>query len=588
MKRIILLAFLVLTLPKNTLGQYRLQTNGELERFSAIPKEEVFIHYNDNLLLSGEYLYYKFYCLRAENRAPSEISKIGYVELIGKDDELVFQHKIKLVDGLGQGDFFVPVDIATGHYKLTGFTQWMRNQGEQSFFIADLVIVNPYQALPKVNNQLLCEEIVHSKFDSLTNVSLFKEKTPSFRINLTQRKFGKRQLVKFDIEELIEQGSSNISISVRKKDSVKIPFQKKSSTIVKENSISVKKHRLKPNDSIYLPELRGELISGRIASRNLTQSIENRHITLSIAGDNGLTKVSRTNQNGDFYFNIDTGSRSSKAVFDILGDSENEIDIILDQTRISQDSFDFKELAISSDLNPSFEQRSIHNQIENAFFEQKADSIIAATYVKPAYKDFQKVYNLDEYTRFKTLQETIVEILEDVLVKKRKGKYTIQVRGSDEFFIDSYDAPLILVDNILVQDANALFDFGVKRMRRIGISRSEIYIGPKKYQGVFSVETKDGNYSETMAVKEPLIFDIKGPLAMRKYYEQEYSLSASNDTGHIADFRRQLLWLPQHKIKATETFEFFTSDNLGTYEISVEGFTENGKPISLLAQIQIE
>ena len=230
MKKIILLIFFTLLLPKTTLGQYTLQDTTELNSYNSIPKEQVFIHFNDNLLLSGEYLYYKFHCLDSKKRTPSEISKIGYVALLGKDGKLIFQHKIKLVDARGQGDFFIPADIETGHYKLIGFTQWMRNEGERSFFIADLAIVNPYQELPKIIDESSSSKVLtltHSRSDSLLGFSISEDKTPSFQIQLPQRTFGKRRLVKFDIHEITEQGFSNLSISVRKKDSVKIPFQKK-------------------------------------------------------------------------------------------------------------------------------------------------------------------------------------------------------------------------------------------------------------------------------------------------------------------------------------------------------------------------
>lgn len=586
MKKAVLLIFLTLLTPKNTLAQYRLQNNEELNSFNSIPKEKVFIHYNDNLLLTGEYLYYKFYCRNSENRTPSKVSKIGYVELIGKGDKLIFRHKVRLTDGLGQGDFFVPVAINTGHYKLVAYTQWMRNEGEQSFFIGDLAIINPYQELPKTTNESSNEVLAHSKSDSLIGFSISEEKTKSFQIQLPQNTFKKRQLIKFGLQEITEQGVSYLSISVRKKDSITLPFQKKSSETIETNTISGKKRELKLDDSIYLPELRGELISGHLISKTSKQPATIENISLSIAGDNGLTKVSRSNANGAFYFNLDTGYRNKQVIFDILGDDDNEIEIILDSIPINPNSFNFMEMAFSPDLNPIFEQRSIYNQIENAFFEQKADSTITATYNLPAFKDFQEVYNLDDYTSFPTLRETIVEIIEDVLVKKRKGQFVVQVRGNDEFFIDSGDTPLLLLDNVLVQNTTDLFDYDVKKIQRIGISRNEYYIGPKKYQGIFSVETKDGDYSTQVNSEMFFIRELPGPIPTKKYYEQDYSQSKNKK--HIADFRQQLLWLPNITIDKARTFEFYTSDNTGIYEISIEGFTTKGKPISLSKKIYVE
>ena len=75
---------------------------------------------------------------------------------------------------------------------------------------------------------------------------------------------------------------------------------------------------------------------------------------------------------------------------------------------------------------------------------------------------------------------------------------------------------------------------------------------------------------------------------MKKYYEQEYSKTSLESAKYNADFRQQLLWLPNLKMDKISTFQFYTSDNAGTYEISVEGFSENGEPLSILEKIYVE
>ena len=563
-----------------------MQNEKELKGFNAIPKEQVFIHLNDNFLLSGEYLYYKFYGLDAKNSTPSKISKIGYVILLGEKNSVVFQHKIKLIDGQGQGDFFVPSNIKTGHYKLIGFTQWMRNQGESSFFITDLVIVNPYRELPEVSNKLFCEEIVPSISDSLVRDSITKEKYPLFQFNLRQRIFKKRELVQFEIRDIMDLGLSDVSISVRKKEAIAVPFQKKSTSLIESNFAFDREPRLKTSDSIYLPELRGELISGHLISKTTKKPIVNKSISLSVGGNQGLTKVSRSSKNGSFFFNLDKGHRDDQVLFKLLDNSNDNVEIKLDSTAINTNIFNFKELFISSDLNSIFEQRSIYNQIENAFFEQKLDSIINSNSTIAAYNEYQEKYKLDDYTRFSTLRETIIEIIEDVFVKKRKGRLFVQVRGKNEFFIDFEDEPLVLVDHMLIKDVTSLFEYDIKKIKQIGISRDEFYFGSKKYQGIFSITTIHGDYP-VIPEEKSWVRKILGPIALKQYFKQDYRIGSKSKNNN-ADFRQQLVWLPKAKIDKKATFEFYTSDNLGVYEISVEGFTEKGVPISITENIKVE
>jgi hypothetical protein len=57
----------------------------------------------------------------------------------------------------------------------------------------------------------------------------------------------------------------------------------------------------------------------------------------------------------------------------------------------------------------------------------------------------------------------------------------------------------------------------------------------------------------------------------------------------IPDFRNQLLWNSDVAVNNTDTaITFFTSDVPGTYEISMEGFTEKGVPVSLKDTFKVE
>ena len=58
---------------------------------------------------------------------------------------------------------------------------------------------------------------------------------------------------------------------------------------------------------------------------------------------------------------------------------------------------------------------------------------------------------------------------------------------------------------------------------------------------------------------------------------------------HIPDYRYQLLWKPDLNLNEGEmSIEFFTSDITGDFEISLEGYTNNGIPVSLRKFITVE
>lgn len=584
MRKMLLLRTIVLLLSTGVVGQYQLRSEEEVNTFNSIPKEEIFLHFNDNLLFSGEYLYYSFYGLNASNHSPSRVSKIGYVTLLDKNDSAIFKQKIELVNGIGHGDFFIPTDIQTGHYKLIGYTRWMQNEMDTPFFEGDVIIVNPYLELPIATDSLKSGTIRLSKVVAAPAPVRTNDPEP-FTIHLPKTTYGKRQAVKFDLQQAHGGSSGVVSISVRKKGTANTPFTKKSSrSPMTRRQPTV----FKIDDTVFLPELRGELISGQLHGRSDSTFLANRDISLSIPGKEGVTKVSQSSEEGIFYFNLHMGNRNDQVIFKLLGEQEEAFDISIHAVDPPLKSTDFKRITIDPNLNRSFEERSIYNQIENAFFELKADSTFGSPMARPAYKDFQERYLLDDYTRFSTLQETIVEIIDDVVVKKRNGQYEIRIRRNEAFFVDIDEEPLVLVDNVLVENVSALFDYNMAQVRQIGISRKTFYVGPKKYQGVFAMETHADDTTLPTTGDGAVLKRIPGPIRRRKYFTQNYTNTPADNSAHTADFRQQLLWLPYCRLEGTKPIEFYTSDNSGTYEIAVEGFTDNGKPISLSARLQIE
>ena len=141
LKKIVLLMLLSLS----SLMQGQIKKSSLTKTFNiSIPQEKTYIHTNTNLLLAGEYLYYKIYCLNENTGAYSEISKLAYVELVGSNKNIVFKHKLRLENGNAQGDFFIPSSILTGNYKLIAYTNWTKNKSYNSFYEHDIYILNPF------------------------------------------------------------------------------------------------------------------------------------------------------------------------------------------------------------------------------------------------------------------------------------------------------------------------------------------------------------------------------------------------------------------------------------------------------------
>ena len=565
-------------------GQVILKNDDIRNAYDRIPIENIFIHQNTSLLIAGERLYYKIYCIDPELKKLSSLSKIAYVELVGENNHQVFKHKIKLTSGLGYGDFFIPTSVPSGNYKILGYTEWMKNFGKEVIFQSDLCIINPYQN----NEKLILQgsdtiELTKTNLQSTIQIASMKEgkgnNDPKF--NLNKNSFATRSRASINFQGHLESGT--YSISVRKKELT----SKFSIPISKTNrSVPTNKDNFKTGE-IYLPELRGELFYGSLISNDTSFSISGKKVALSIPGRNFVYQISTSNEKGDFYFNLNKNYNGTKALVHVLGEGKEAFQILMkQQSSIDLTGLEFTKLKIAQNTIDLIVQRSIYNQVENAYLNAKQDSIKSIKFITPFYQKLSQTYDLDDYTRFSTINETILEVVNGVWIKKNKKDESIfQVRGIDNPNVNFL--PLLLVDGNLIQDHNDVMKISAYKIEKIGVFKDKFSIGTKTYQGYISFETYDGYSQNNISKNYAININLLQPQPKKKYFNQSYG--ADRKMSHIPDYRYQLLWKPDLKLNEGEmNIEFFTSDITGDFEISLEGFTNNGIPVSLREYITVE
>ena len=228
-------------------SQYVIKSVEELNNLKQVPQEKVFVNHTGPVVFAGEYMYYSFQCFNAQNSRPSAVSKVGYIALVNEDREYVLEQKIKLVKGLGQGDFFVSTDIASGNYKLLGYTQWMKNNGLAQVFKDDVVIVNPYTV---DQSALLADAAAEEKEMVAQSAQVMDSSTVGLLLNGTV--YGKREKVNFSLKNYKGNlGNGTYTIKIRKK-SVINPVNKMNAITYAKDYLNVDKQiKLKVGDSLF-------------------------------------------------------------------------------------------------------------------------------------------------------------------------------------------------------------------------------------------------------------------------------------------------------------------------------------------------
>ncbi|HLW31750.1 MAG TPA: hypothetical protein VKX40_05785 [Aequorivita sp.] len=535
---------------------------------SAFPMEKTDLFVNADLLLAGEALHYKTFVQDGQGKT-STLSKTAYVSLRNQNDSIIFTHKLQLINGVANGDFFLPSTLKTGVYKLIAYTNFSRNNVKDAFSQKAILLINPFVRTVKsasseneINLTLTSEELPNP-FDS---------EGTSVNIKLITDKFtyGVREKVKLTVENITGKNQGNYVLSVRKIEPViaEIPASR-------NNAIS--------SDLAFLPELRGELISGVVLSGEKVP-VANQVLSLTIPGKDYVFKMAKTDRHGRFYFSVDEAYQAENAVIQLNeeGLESKDFQIIINEKR-----FDLSKGAPSNlNLDPSLKkwvlERSVQLQIENAYFEAKRDSVFPPRLAPKFYDHLGKLFVLDDFTRFPSVRETFVEIISLAAIRG--------VGGSTRFLVNNeYDPkglakfskidPLVLLDGFQVLNNSELINYNARDIKSIRVVNQPYRYGPKLFSGIIAVETKQGDFIPLDLDGYSKTFKISPVERRKQYYSPTYN--NSNVLSRIPDYRVQLLWQPELKNEQSGFISFYTSDVSGVFQISLEGFTDEGVPISV-------
>lgn len=549
-------------------------------------KEEVFIHYNAAFLLAGETLYYKFYCLDEETGKLKNLSKIGYLELTGEDGKQVFLHKVALDNGSGYGDFLIPSTVPSGSYKLLGYTRWMQNAGKEHFFRGDLVIVNPY-----MEDQSRIEKVGEDAQDGTAGVTVespseeeVESSNSAYSFSTNGNSFKKREKIELSIDKLNNSSApGNLSISVKKIEVFRSP-QVLNSTNYKS---IYKAGNWDSGTRVTLPDLRGQVISGKLVGENETVEAGGRSVVFSIPGKPFFVRIAKTAADGTFLFNLETRDFGSQAYLQVLGENKEKFQIILDEVpQVARENLEYQKFTVTPSMVELIRQRSIYNQVENSYTVVKQDSVLPKSNFVPFYGSSPEYYDLDAYTRFPTLQETFLEIIQLARIRKNRD-------GTSQLELASGagapgSKPLLVVDGLIVQDHEDFVYYDAGKVKSIGIERGEYFLGPEVFNGLIVVETIIGNFFTS--INRPYIKteDLHNLQLKKQYFQPQYN-SQKDRESRVPDYRLQLLWQPVVEVEGSSSkIEFYTSDVPGNYEINLQGFTDEGEPVSLKKIISVE
>ena len=278
----------------------------------------------------------------------------------------------------------------------------------------------------------------------------------------------------------------------------------------------------RPDSLAYLPELHDQLMRGRVVSRatggpvvGITAylSAPSRRIQLynSISKAGGGVRF----EVGDLY-----GTQQLVAQLDGWRDSLYQVEIF---SPFSQQyaAPGPGALRLREGLAPALLRRHVLAGVQRQFYQgphvayraPRADRL--AFYGKP-----DEHYRLDDYTRFKVLEEVMREYVPGVLVRIRKDGFHFLVMNDDARGV--LEDPLVLLDGLPIFDTNHIMAFDPLKTKQLDVITKRYILGPQVFNGIVSYATYKGDLAGFPLAAHALLQEYEGLQGQREFYAPRY------------------------------------------------------------------
>jgi len=110
----------------------------------VVQREEIYIHTDRDMYISGEEMWFNVYLVYRQGNIPAREEALVYIELLNQENRPVVQKRILMNNGFGPGQIFIPDSLSSGTYTLRAYTNWMKNFLPDNCFMKDVKIYNAF------------------------------------------------------------------------------------------------------------------------------------------------------------------------------------------------------------------------------------------------------------------------------------------------------------------------------------------------------------------------------------------------------------------------------------------------------------
>ena len=337
----------------------------------------------------------------------------------------------------------------------------------------------------------------------------------------------------------------------------------------------------------FIPEYEGHIIAGKIVNKQSGLAGKNITAYLSAPAKKYQFAAAVSNDDGQVLFNTKDFVGTEQIIVQTRSDSNYRIDILSPYAEKFSKTL-LPDLTIPPAMQNQLLYHSINTQVQtayrndslNRFYFPYADTI---HFFGPP----EKVYYLDDYTRFTTMEEVLREYIAEVAPRKQNRRlHLFMLRNAHEFFEKD---PLVLVDGVPFFNMDSVLAIDPLKIKKIEVLSKKYVFGPTSSDGIVSYATYNGDLNGIRLDPNAVVMEYEGLQLQREFYSPNYETPAQKNS-RVPDFRNLLYWSPDMKTDSQDkkNISFYTSDLEGRYFIMIQGISRGGKIFSETGEFEVK
>ena len=530
---------------------------------AASAVERVYVSTDKDVYVAGDIIWCSAFCIDSSTGCFSDASSVAYVEL-SSSRMTSATCKIALIGGRGSGFLQIPFTTPTGNYSILGFTY---SGKERPDLEADAKVVSVFNTLSSERVKGNVRIVGASEYDSFKPAG--KQTSGEVAI-LAGRAVDCNSEGSLYLENKSGEAIS-LSLSVCLEDGILSPSE---ASIIDFPGLSINDY---PSQQ---PESDGEVLRGRLVGSDAASVAGNINQLAFVAFPGYAQDVYAGKISKDGRVLIPTGNiyGDRDMLTEILGqDNSNDCHLFIDSPFLNQRRPDIPKLLLSKAISRDLAARS---KAMHSVLSAEVDTLYE--YLPKRHSllwddDLCIVYHLDDYTRFPTIRETLVEITPNLRLRKnRVGIIEMQVDLLDTKTDVGHFAGnmLVMIDGIPVKDIQSLLDFDPMLLSDILVYPYTYNIGGSPFTGVADFVTQKGDISSFHFDSNVQIVDWQGVAYPVAYTCEKFAVGDE-------DLRNTLYWHPQIELQPGETKKLTvrTPSYSGIFKVVAEGLSTSGRPI---------